>query len=51
MTWGKAEYGGDSSGVQGQLKNVQQIKASRYAFAAILADRSVVDLGCCWLWW
>ena len=36
VTWGDAAYGGDSSEVQGQLRNVQQIQASRSAFAAIL---------------
>ena len=41
------------SAVQEQLKNVRQIQATRYAFAplayafaAILGDGSVVDLGC-----
>ena len=38
MTWGYADYGGDSSAVQDQLKNVQQIQATRLAFAAILGD-------------
>ena len=37
--------GGDSSAVQGQLKNVQQIQASLSAFAAILSDGSVVTWG------
>ena len=45
MTWGNAEYGGDSSAVQDQLKNVQQIQASSGAFAAILGDGSVVTWG------
>ena len=31
--------------MQGQLKNVQQIQASRGAFAAILGDGSVVTWG------
>ena len=37
--------GGDSSAVQGQLKNVQQIQASRWTSAAILGDGSVVTWG------
>ena len=45
MTWGDAEGGGDSSAVQDQLKNVQQVQASRGAFAAILGDGSVVTWG------
>ena len=44
-TWGGAVYGGDSSEVQDQLKNVQQIQASKYVFAAILGDGSVVTWG------
>ena len=45
MTWGDAEHGGDSSAVQDQLKDVQQIQASDMAFAAILHDGSVVSWG------
>ena len=45
VTWGNAGYGGDSSGVQDQLKNMQQIQASCTAFAAILAAGSVVTWG------
>ena len=37
--------GGDSSAVQDQLKGVQQIQATRQAFAAILDDGSVVTWG------
>ena len=44
-TWGAAEGGGDSSAVQGQLQNVQQIQACNAAFAAILGDGSVVTWG------
>ena len=44
-TWGDANHGGDSSAAPAQLKNVQQIQASRAAFAAILADGSVVTWG------
>ena len=45
MTRGSPVCGGDSSAVQGQLKNVQQIQASSYAFAAVLGDGSVVTWG------
>eukprot|EP00439_Symbiodinium_sp_Y106_P035423 s1336_g4.t1 len=52
VTWGDADWGGDSSAVQGQLKNVQQIQATATsenrhgaAMAAILADGSVVTWG------
>lgn len=37
-----AIFGGDSSAVQDQLRSVQEIQATGTAFAAILADRSVV---------
>ena len=42
---GDSKAGGDSSAVQGQLKGVQQIHATDGAFAAILADGSVVTWG------
>ncbi|OLP99176.1 hypothetical protein AK812_SmicGene18269 [Symbiodinium microadriaticum] len=45
VTWGDADGGGNSSHVQGQLKDVQQIKATMNAFAAILGDGSVVTWG------
>ena len=45
MTWGDADYGRDSSAVQAELKNVRQTQASHSAFAAILADGSVVTRG------
>ena len=45
VTWGEAEFGGDSSEVQDQLKGVQQVQATNSAFAAILADGSVVTWG------
>ena len=45
MTWGAASYGGDSGAVQDQLRNAQQIQASRGAFAAIVGDDSVVTWG------
>ena len=47
-------YGGDSSSVQDQLNNVQQICGMAGAFASILAHRSVVtigDMGQSRLWW
>ena len=45
MTWGRASHGDDSRAVQDQLRNVQQIQASGGAFAAILADESIVTWG------
>ena len=45
VTWGDADFGGNSSAVQDQLKNVQHIQASCHAFAAILDDGSVVTWG------
>ena len=45
VTWGHPGYGGDSSGVQDQLKGVQQIQATDNAFAALLADGLVVTWG------
>ena len=45
ITWGDAIDGGDSSAVTDQLRNVQQIEAGGSAFAAILADGSVVTWG------
>jgi hypothetical protein len=49
VTWGSPYYGGDSSVVQDQLKNVQQVQGmfgvTGGAFAAILADKSVVAWG------
>ena len=45
VTWGNPLYGGDSSAVQDQLKNVQQVHATKAAFAAILADGTVVTWG------
>ena len=37
VTWGDPRYGGDSTSVQDQQKNVQQIQTARGAFAAVLA--------------
>ena len=45
VTWGRADIGGSSSAVQGQLRDVQQIQASCGAFAAIRNDGSVVAWG------
>ena len=44
MTWGVPKYGADSSAVQ-QLRSVQKIESSVYAFAAILSDGGVVTWG------
>ncbi|CAE7170790.1 ftsH [Symbiodinium pilosum] len=40
-----ASLGGDSSAVQERLQDVQQIQASAGAFAAVLADGTVVTWG------
>ena len=45
VKWGDVHHGGDSSAVQDQLKNVQQIQASYEAFAAVRADGSVITWG------
>jgi hypothetical protein len=45
ISWGASAFGGDSSKVQHQLKNVQQVQATQGAFAAIVADGSVVTWG------
>ena len=45
VTWGYGAIGGDSSVVQDQLRDVQQIQASNGAFAAILGDGSLVTWG------
>lgn len=41
LIWGHAEYGGNSSNVQHQLQNVQQVKATERGFVAYLEDGSV----------
>ena len=46
VTWGDAAYGGDCSEVRWQLRDVQKIRASQQAFAAICADGAVVTWGC-----
>ena len=38
-------FGGDSTAVRDRLKGVKQIHATQQAFAAILADGSVVTWG------
>ena len=45
VTWGDAGSGSDSSAVRDQLKGVQQIQATDFAFAAIVEDGSVVTWG------
>ena len=45
VTWGRSECGGDSSRVQDQLRNVQQVHGTCAAFAAILADGFVLTWG------
>ena len=44
ITWGHPDYAADSSAVQDQLRNVQQVQGT-CAFAAILADGSAVTWG------
>jgi len=52
VTWGDQSNGGDSSAVQGQLRNVQEVYSANYegggasdAFVAVLGDGSVVSWG------
>ena len=45
VTWGDADFGADSSAVQAQLQDVQQIRGSDGAFAALLSDGTVVTWG------
>ena len=45
VTWGHPINGGCNFEVQDQLKGVQQVQATSCAFAAILADKSVVTWG------
>ena len=42
VTWGHPDYGGDSSGIQDLLK---QVEATQQAFAAILSDGSAITWG------
>ena len=45
VTWGKSDSGGDSTAVQDQLRNVEQVHATNTAFAAILSNETVVTWG------
>jgi len=45
VTWGYSCGGGNSTAVQDQLRNVQQVHATSGAFAAILSDGTVVTWG------
>ena len=45
MAWGRSGYGGDSTAVQDQLRNVLQICGSAHGFVAILADGTLVTWG------
>ena len=45
LTWGDADFGGDSSAARDQLNHVQHIQSTPCAFAAILGDGSVVTWG------
>ena len=45
VTWGLAKYGGDSRGVQDQLKDVKSIHATNGAFVALRSDGSAVAWG------
>ena len=45
VTWGSAQFGGNSRVVQDQLENVHQIHAAQNAFAALRGDGTVVTWG------
>ena len=45
VTWGDPQNGGDSSAVRDKFQKVQQVYATAFAFAAILADKTVVTWG------
>ena len=45
VCWGEPELGGDSTGVQGKLKEVKEIHATRGGFAGLLQDGTVVTWG------
>ena len=45
LTWGDPERGGDCSAVHDQLVHVESLHAAPGAFAAILADGSLVTWG------
>jgi len=42
ITWGNNSNGGNSSAVQSQLTNIVSIRSTRFAFAALKADGTVV---------
>ena len=46
VTWGRADYGGDSSAVKDEIAcDVQQVAGTEGAFAAVKSDGSVVTWG------
>ena len=45
VTWGAAEFGGDSSSVSGGLCDVSTVCSTAAAFAALRGDGSVVTWG------
>eukprot|EP00435_Cladocopium_sp_Y103_P017121 s2206_g4.t1 len=45
VTWGDRPNGGDSSAVQDQLRNVQKVRGTARAFAALLENGQVVTWG------
>ena len=45
VTWGRSDFGGDTSEVQRELRNVLQIQAADYAFPASRSDGGVVTWG------
>lgn len=44
VTWGHSSSGGDSNTVRDLLQQVEEVHATHFAFAAILADRSWIEL-------
>ena len=46
VTWGSSRYGGDSTSVKNELRDVKTIVASRGAFVALRSDSTVVTWGC-----
>ena len=45
VTWGNCVRGGDSSGVQEQLRDVRLLAATAGAFAAVRKDHRVITWG------
>lgn len=45
VTWGNCVRGGDSSGVQEQLRGVRLLAATAGAFAAVRSDHRVITWG------